>query len=96
MFRSIVRVRPFLHATRLFLISIAIFPSGAVQGESIRLFVDLTEAPRNIYHAKLTLPAKPGPMTLVYPKWIPGNHRPSCPIAYLTGLRMKAGRRSLQ
>jgi len=91
MFRSIVRVRPFLHATRLFLISIAIFPSGAVQGESIRLFVDLTEAPRNIYHAKLTLPAKPGPMTLVYPKWIPGNHRPSGPIANLTGLRMEAG-----
>ena len=88
-------MRPFL-TTRLFLISIAIFSSCTVQGQSIRLFVDLTEAPRNIYHAKLTIPAKPGPMTLVYPKWIPGNHRPSGPIANLTGLRMEAGGKTLQ
>src|SRR5262249_29959278 len=27
----------------------------------------------------------------VYPKWIPGNHRPSGPIPNLTGLRMEAG-----
>jgi predicted metalloprotease with PDZ domain len=42
------------------------------------------------YHAKLVIPAKPGPMTLVFPKWIPGNHRPSGPIAALTGIRMEA------
>ena len=29
-------------------------------------------------------------MTLVFPKWIPGNHRPSGPIAALTGMRMEA------
>src|SRR5437879_1414196 len=96
MFRSIVRVRPFLHATRLFLISIAIFPSGVVQGESIRLAVDLSAAPRNIVHSKLTLAARPGPLTLVYPKWIPGNHRPSGPIANLTGLKITAGGQSIK
>jgi len=58
--------------------------------QSIRLYVDLTDAPRNIYHAKLSIPAKPGPMTLVFPKWIPGNHRPSGPIGALTGIRMEA------
>jgi predicted metalloprotease with PDZ domain len=58
--------------------------------QSIRLHVDLTDAPRNIYHAKLGIPAKPGAMTLVFPKWIPGNHRPSGPIAALTGIRMEA------
>lgn len=47
----------------------------------IRLHVDLTDAPRNIYHAQLNIPAKPGAMTLVFPKWIPGNHRPSGPVA---------------
>src|SRR5271156_3456479 len=61
-----------------------------VFSQSIQLHVDLTDAPRNIYHAKLTIPAKPGPMTLVFPKWIPGNHRPSGPIAALTGIRMQA------
>ena len=29
-------------------------------------------------------------MTLVFPKWIPGNHRPSGPIAALTGIHMEA------
>jgi predicted metalloprotease with PDZ domain len=63
--------------------------------QSIRLHVDLTDAPRNIYHAKLSIPAKPGAMTLVFPKWIPGNHRPSGPIAALTGIHMEAAGKPL-
>lgn len=63
--------------------------------QTIQLRVDLTDAPRNIYHAKLSLPAKPGAMTLVFPKWIPGNHRPSGPIAQLTGIRMETGGKPL-
>ena len=63
--------------------------------QAIRLAVDLTDAPRNIYHAKLNIPVKPGPFTLVYPKWIPGNHRPSGPVHNLTGLRMEASGRAI-
>jgi predicted metalloprotease with PDZ domain len=63
--------------------------------QSIRLHVDLTDAPRNLYHAKLNIPAKPGAMTLVFPKWIPGNHRPSGPIAALTGIHMAAAGKPL-
>lgn len=63
---------------------------GPSVGQSILLRVDLSDAPRNIYHANLEIPAKPGPLTLVFPEWIPGNHRPSGPIAALTGLRMEA------
>jgi predicted metalloprotease with PDZ domain len=63
--------------------------------QAIRIAVDLTDAPRNIYHAKLNIPVKPGPFTLVYPKWIPGNHRPSGPVANLTGLHMEAGGRAI-
>ena len=69
--------------------------SSSMQAQSIQLHVDLTDAPRNIYHAKLTIPAKPGSLTLVFPKWIPGNHRPSGPIAALTGVRMEAGGKPL-
>ncbi len=61
----------------------------------IRLHVDLTDARRNIYHAQLSIPAKPGAMTLVFPKWIPGNHRPSGPIAGLTGIHMEAAGKAL-
>ena len=37
------------------------------------------------------IPAEPGPKTLYYPKWIPGTHGPSGPIADLAGLKMQAG-----
>ncbi|HLN29705.1 MAG TPA: hypothetical protein VK395_18310 [Gemmataceae bacterium] len=56
----------------------------------ILLEVDASEAPRKIYHARLVFPAEPGPLTLYYPKWIPGTHGPSGPIADLAGLKMQA------
>ncbi|HTA22929.1 MAG TPA: hypothetical protein VK763_05305 [Terriglobales bacterium] len=74
--------------TFLFLLLASAVSNLAAQ--AIRLHIDLTDAPRNIYHARLTVPVKPGEMTLVFPKWIPGNHRPSGPIAGLTGIRMEA------
>jgi predicted metalloprotease with PDZ domain len=58
--------------------------------QTLRVRVDLTDAPRNFFHSSVTLPASPGALTLAYPKWIPGNHRPSGPIANLTGLHFKA------
>lgn len=61
-----------------------------VSAQTMRLHVDLTDAPLNIYHATLKIPARAGEMELVFPKWIPGNHRPSGPIAALTGIRMEA------
>ncbi|MBI4480420.1 MAG: M61 family metallopeptidase [Acidobacteria bacterium] len=56
----------------------------------IRLSVDAREATRGILHATLTIPARPGPLTLLYPKWIPGNHAPTGPISELAGLRATA------
>ena len=46
-------------------------------------------------HARLVIPAKPGPMTLCYPKWIQGEHQPSGPIADVAGLKMRADGREL-
>ncbi len=65
-----------------------LLPSLAAQ--AIRLHVDLTDAPRNIYHAHLQIPVHSGPVSLVFPKWIPGNHRPSGPIGGLTGIHMES------
>src|SRR5438094_3752122 len=56
----------------------------------IVLQVDATEAARKIYHAELHIPAAPGPLTLFYPKWIPGDHAPSGPINDLAGLHISA------
>jgi hypothetical protein len=56
----------------------------------IKLDVDATDATRNLLHARLHIPASPGKLTLVYPKWIPGEHMPSGPINGLTGLQISA------
>jgi len=55
-----------------------------------RLEVDMRDAPSHIFHAKLTLPVKGVPLTLVYPKWIPGEHSPVGPIVDLVGLKIRA------
>src|SRR5262249_42696064 len=57
---------------------------------AIRIAVDLREAPRRIFHALLVIPATPGPLTLVYPQWIPGEHAPGGPLADLAGLKFSA------
>ena len=75
------------------LFSAACFSSDA--GSAIRLSVDLTDAPRNFFHAVMTIPASPGDTVVVYSKWIPGNHRPSGPIANVTGLHFRAGGQEL-
>ena len=77
-------------ALLLAFVNLAPIALAAAPAKPIQLFVDATDAPRNIFHARLLIPAAPGDLTLVYPKWIPGNHRPSGPIANLTGLHFQA------
>ena len=62
----------------------------AADNRFVLLEVDAREAPRKIFHSKLTIPAGPGTLTLAYPKWIPGEHGPTGPIADLAGLRFSA------
>jgi predicted metalloprotease with PDZ domain len=62
---------------------------------AITLSVDATEAPRKLFHARMTIPVSPGPLTLVYPKWIPGEHGPTGPIVDLAGLKITAGGKTI-
>jgi predicted metalloprotease with PDZ domain len=57
---------------------------------SMTLDVDASDAPLKILHATMSTPARAGAMTLFYPKWIPGEHMASGPIANLTGLHVFA------
>ena len=59
------------------------------------LDVDASDAPMKILHATMTMPATPGPMSLFYPKWIPGEHMPSGPISNLTELHILADGKEL-
>jgi len=69
--------------------------TAAKPAPTVMLALDATEAPRKILHARLTIPAKPGSLTLYYPKWIPGEHEPSGPIANMTGLHFRANGQEL-
>jgi predicted metalloprotease with PDZ domain len=73
-------------------------PKGAAPPPSPRvtLSLDASEAPRKIFHARLTFPAAPGTLTLYYPKWIPGEHGPTGPIQDLTGLTFTANGQTLK
>ena len=57
----------------------------------ITLAVDLRDAPKKILHATETIQVTPGPLTLAYPKWIPGEHGPTGPIDNEAGLFITAG-----
>ena len=57
---------------------------------AVQLVVDATDAPRTLFRAHEVIPARPGPLTLAYPKWIPGEHRPTGAIVNLSGLRFTA------
>ncbi len=66
--------------------------SAPNQGQSgpIALHVDLRDVSQKIFHVEESLPVEPGPLTLDYPKWIPGEHSPSGPVANIAGLRITA------
>jgi predicted metalloprotease with PDZ domain len=59
--------------------------SVTAQSTPITLSVDLTDAPRKVLHSVETIPVQPGPLTLVYPEWIPGEHGPTGPIINQAG-----------
>jgi predicted metalloprotease with PDZ domain len=61
----------------------------------ILLHVDLTDAPRHLLHAHLEIPVTAGPLTLEYPQWIPGDHRPTGPIDNLAGIIVRADGKDL-
>jgi len=86
-----MRYRPIL-AIVFFCSLLASAQSGVLE----HLKVDATDAPRNILHATVTIPVTSGSVTIVYPKWLPGNHRPTGPIQNLTGLHFTAAGKELE
>jgi predicted metalloprotease with PDZ domain len=65
--------------------------SAYAQNQAIRIQVNASDAPRGILHSMLQMPVRAGKMTLLYPKWIPGEHGPNGPITDLVGLKIAAG-----
>ncbi len=55
----------------------------------IQIHANLTDAPRKLLHADVTLPVHPGPLDLITPEWIPGAHGPDGPVHDITGIRFE-------
>lgn len=65
-------------------------PSGPIS-----ISVDATEAAQKVLHAELSIPVKPGTLTLYYPKWMPADHSPDGPIWNVAGLQFSAAGKSI-
>ena len=57
---------------------------------TLALHVDLSDASKHLYHVRETIPVSAGHAILYYPKWIPGVHAPSGPLANVAGFVVTA------
>ena len=74
----------------LLFILLLVGPIRAAEPAPITITVDASEVNQQRIDARLVIPAKPGPMTLLYPKWLPGTHGPGGPIGRLGGMKLSA------
>jgi predicted metalloprotease with PDZ domain len=77
------------------LFAVSVTAALAQSGKAIKLDLDLTDAPRKILHAHLSIPVQPGPVTLKYAQWIPGEHSPSGPIDNFAGIIFTANGKTI-
>jgi predicted metalloprotease with PDZ domain len=62
----------------------------------IELQVDATDVERGIFLIRESIPVTgAGRLTLLFPKWVPGNHAPTAPIERVAGLVVRAGGKRL-
>ena len=87
--RSLARVLVFKVTLAMVLLSSV--PSAHAEGARLKLSIDASQAARRILRVTMNIPAAPGPITLVYPKWIPGQHSPVGPIGDIVGLKFTVG-----
>jgi len=62
---------------------------------TITLSVDASDTSQGIFRAHETIPVQAGELTLLYPKWLPGNHSPTGPIDKLAGVEVSANGKKL-
>ena len=57
---------------------------------TIALEADARDVTHRIVHVRETLPVAAGPLTLLYPEWVPGSHSPINTADHLAGLTIAA------
>lgn len=68
-------------------------PGDADYPGVVRLHVDASDVDRRVVRVEQVLPVDgPGPLTLLYPRWLPGNNSTTGPIELLAGLQVATER----
>ncbi|MEW4468629.1 peptidase M61 [Parasphingorhabdus sp. JC815] len=64
---------------------------------TMQLVVDARDNKQGVFRVTQTIPVvKPGPLTLLYPEWLPGTHAPRGEIEKLAALEFTAGGRVIE
>jgi predicted metalloprotease with PDZ domain len=73
--------------------SVSCFGQTDVKGPAgpVALTVRLPHPQQQIFYVDEVMPVRPGPLTLYYPKYIPGDHAPDGPIGTMMGLEITGG-----
>jgi predicted metalloprotease with PDZ domain len=67
-------------------------PQDAAYPGLLKVQVDATDLDHHIFRVHETIPvAKAGPITILYPQWLPGNHSPSGQMKEVGGIVFRAG-----
>ena len=61
----------------------------------MKVEVDATNLSQRIFRIKQTIPVQAGPLTLLFPRWVPGGHSPRNGLDDIAGLTFKANGRKL-
>ncbi|HYL70502.1 MAG TPA: hypothetical protein VEY89_04280, partial [Candidatus Dormibacteraeota bacterium] len=72
-------------------LALALMVIGTAPAAELTVRVDAREVSAKHVHTDMTLAVRGGgPMALVFPKWIPGEHGPSGPLETMIGLVIRA------
>jgi predicted metalloprotease with PDZ domain len=90
--RAIIRRVRVMSNKKIFTsVAILLGLSAAAVSADFKVALDARDIRSKRVHTQLTIPAKAGPLTLVFPKWLPGEHGPTGPLESMIGLEIRAG-----
>lgn len=75
---------------------VSLWAAAGVQAADLSLRVDARDVARKHVHTDMTLAVSAGPLTLLFPKWIPGEHGPTGPLDTIIGLTIRANGTALE
>src|SRR5438270_3307733 len=70
--------------------------SLATQSNPEVVVLDARDTEQGVMSSHMHIPVHSGAFTLVYPKWIPGEHGPTGPLNNIAALRMSANGHALE